>query len=312
MTTVAVRVFLAGSHVHAWRCPADHPSVQLVLDALSANAHPSYHAERPLIRLIVPNDEGGERALCFLRQSLVAVELDPPLVDRLPTLHTARATAARSAEPGSTPTERVERPRAVVLPGFLSDDDRAEIFGELVAREADFSPAQVVSAPKSRSDDYDYRRARVLQDTAWLRAPFLAAVRDAMPRILGGLDVPMPEEPDWEFQITAHNHLDYFKVHRDNASVALRGRLVSWVWYLHRQPRPFEGGELVLFDSVVGADGQSRKGEGFRMIEPADNTLVAFPSDCWHLVRTVRCASGAFGDSRFTVNGWLRDPARTG
>ena len=307
MSTVTVRIFLAGSHTHGWRCAADHPSVGLVLDALSANAHPEYHRQRPLIRLVVPTDDGGERALCFLRQSLVAVELDPPLVDRLPTVHTARAAAA-----GAPTADRVERPRAVVLPGFLGEADRDAILDELVARESAFTPAQVISAERSASDDYDYRRARVLQDTGWLREPFLAAVRDAMSRILGPLGIEPPARTDWEFQITAHNHLDYFKVHRDNASEGLRGRLVSWVWYLHRQPRPFEGGELVLFDTVVDADGNVRKGEGFRMIEPADNTLVAFPSDCWHLVRAVRCPGGAFADSRFTVNGWLRDPDRTG
>ena len=310
MAEVSVRVFLVGGHVHGWRCDQADPSIRLLMDALAANADPHPHLQRarPLLRLIVPNGEGGERALVFLRSALVAVELDPPLIEELPTVHSARAAVA-PATPGAA--ERVERPKAVVLPNFLSAADRDEIYRLLLEREGDFSASQVISGDASKSDDYDYRKSRVLRNLDPFRDPFLAAVRHAMPRIVDALGLLMPADPGWELQVTAHNHLDYFKTHRDNKNPEVRTRLVSWVWYLHAQPRPFTGGELVLFDTITGPAGD-RRGEGFRSIEPADNTLVAFPSDCWHLVRTVRCPSRAFADSRFTVNGWLRDPARIG
>lgn len=306
MTTVEVRVVLAGGVERSWRCPTDDPSVKLLMDALATNAHPQAGRDRPLVRLVIPG-ETGERALVFLRTSLVAVEIEPPLVEVMPTVHTARASAAPA---GPTVDERVERPRAAVFPDFLSPEDRDEVLRYLLEHEREFVASGVQSADESRDDDYDYRRSRVLMDFGPLRAPFLAAIRATMPHALRALDLEMPEDPRYELQVTAHNHLDYFKVHRDNTNPAVRERLVSWVWYLHRHPRPFRGGELVLFDSLVGPSG-ARQGSGFRLFEPADNTLIVFPSACYHLVRTIHCPTRAFADSRFTVNGWLRDPART-
>lgn len=106
--------------------------------------------------------------------------------------------------------------------------------------------------------------------------------------------------------MTAHGHLDRFKAHTDNASLGLRSRRVSLVWYLHRQPRPFDGGDLIVFDSIV--DGKRRiRGDQFIVVEPADNTLVAFLSHSHHQVRAVHCPQATFAESRFTVNTWLRD-----
>lgn len=305
MSEVSVRIFLAGSHEHAWRCATDDPALVVLRDALACNAHPRYAAGSPLVRVLIPDGPGQrERALAFLRTSLVAVEIAPPLVDLLPTVHTARSAAA-----GPVAGDRVERPNAVVLPGFLTQGDRDNIFAYLLENEPAFTASGVRSAAGSADDDYDYRKSKVLQEFGPFREPFLQAVRRAMGEILPALSIEPPPDPRYELQVTAHNHLDYFKVHRDNCSETVRTRCVSWVWYLHRDPRPFTGGELVLYDTVYGAKGP-RRAEGFRVVEPADNTLVAFPSDCWHQVRAIRCPSQAFADSRFTVNGWLRDPRR--
>jgi hypothetical protein len=94
----------------------------------------------------------------------------------------------------------------------------------------------------------------------------------------------------------------------DDASAHLRGRRLSVVLYLHRHPRPFAGGGLVVFDHA-GDPAERRRAEGFRTFEPADNRLVAFPSLAFHQVRAVRCPGGAWADGRFTVNGWVWEEA---
>lgn len=305
MDEVDVVVFLAGAHHHRWRCAADHPSVRVLMDALSANAHPQHHAgTSPIVRLVVPAEGGGERGIVFLRQALVAVETQPPLIDLMPTIHSARRSwVARQGASDSS----VTRPEHVVLADFLPAEIRNELFAWILAHEADFLPSGVRSRPGNASDDYDFRRSKVSMNVREWRSVFESRLGAVMPAICEQLGEAVPERPHLELQMTHHGHLDGFKVHTDNSTGTLRQRRISLVYYLHRHPRPFRGGELVLYDQIRDDEGRPHKGEGFRIVQPDDNTLVAFQSGFHHQVRTVQLADGSFADGRITVNGWLRD-----
>jgi Rps23 Pro-64 3,4-dihydroxylase Tpa1-like proline 4-hydroxylase len=43
----------------------------------------------------------------------------------------------------------------------------------------------------------------------------------------------------------------------------------------------------------------------FQSIPPRQNQIVFFPCSVLHEITPVKCSSGAFADSRFTLNGWL-------
>jgi Rps23 Pro-64 3,4-dihydroxylase Tpa1-like proline 4-hydroxylase len=108
-------------------------------------------------------------------------------------------------------------------------------------------------------------------------------------------------------QLTASNDGDFFTAHADASPEhhAVAAREITFVYYLHRMPRPYGGGGLLLYEGVPGQPVYDR-GADVRLIDPQNNCLIAFTSDRWHEVDMVRCPSGAFADSRFTVNGWLR------
>jgi Rps23 Pro-64 3,4-dihydroxylase Tpa1-like proline 4-hydroxylase len=72
--------------------------------------------------------------------------------------------------------------------------------------------------------------------------------------------------------------------------------VLSGVYYFHRLPKPFSGGALRLH--AIGDESR------FADIEPACDTLVVFPAWAPHEVLPVRCPSGAFMDSRFSINCW--------
>jgi Rps23 Pro-64 3,4-dihydroxylase Tpa1-like proline 4-hydroxylase len=74
-------------------------------------------------------------------------------------------------------------------------------------------------------------------------------------------------------------------------------RVLSGVYYLHREPKVFTGGLLRIYSLL--APGR------FVDIEPVHNTLVTFPAWVPHEVLPVSCPSGDFMDSRFAVNCWL-------
>ena len=73
-------------------------------------------------------------------------------------------------------------------------------------------------------------------------------------------------------------------------------RIVSMVFYFHRQPKAFTGGEIAVHPMGRGEP---------QVLEPAHNRLVAFPSFALHEVRKVSCPSLQFADSRFAINCWL-------
>ena len=59
-----------------------------------------------------------------------------------------------------------------------------------------------------------------------------------------------------------------------------------------------------MYDDVL-RNGKLARGETFQVIEPLHNRLVLFWARTMHEVMPVRMPSGAFGDARFTVNGWV-------
>ena len=104
-------------------------------------------------------------------------------------------------------------------------------------------------------------------------------------------------EPDrFECQATAHHDGAFFKRHTDAAAGRNVGRILSFVYYLWREPKLFSGGHLKFY----GPDGAVSN-----EIEPENNSIVFFPSVLDHEVTLVTCPSKAFTDGRFTVNGWV-------
>ena len=132
---------------------------------------------------------------------------------------------------------------------------------------------------------------------SWFKAKLTRAAEIA----LGRLPVRDLESHEIELNLTAHRDGDFFRVHMDGDPVDSDRRL-SYVYYFHRQPRRFSGGDLLLYDT-------NRQKNGFRpgvftRIEPLHNSIVFFPSDCYHEITPVSGAQD-FADARFTVNGWF-------
>jgi Rps23 Pro-64 3,4-dihydroxylase Tpa1-like proline 4-hydroxylase len=79
---------------------------------------------------------------------------------------------------------------------------------------------------------------------------------------------------------------------------------MTFVYFFHREPRQFEGGELRLHDSRRKTE-RSFGTDGYQAIVPQQNQIVFFPCAVRHEITAVECPSRAFADSRFTLNGWL-------
>jgi Rps23 Pro-64 3,4-dihydroxylase Tpa1-like proline 4-hydroxylase len=205
----------------------------------------------------------------------------------------------------------VVRAQCVVLDEFLAPQEIEELIQYALQREAEFQTSAVISPSGDPGVvDYQHRRSRVLMDLGKHQEVMLERIRWVLPRVLEQLGVEEFPAAQVEAQITASNDGDFFHEHCDDAQDVIASRRVTFVYFFHREPRRFHGGELRLHDT-------RRKGEqpftgndqtgGYQTIVPQQNQIVFFLCSVLHEITPVENPSQAFADSRFTLNGWLHE-----
>jgi len=205
----------------------------------------------------------------------------------------------------------VERPavlpaRCVVLDEFLAPQELEQLTRYTLEHEADFRSSEVVSpAAEGGVINYEHRRSRVLMDLAEHEGLILERIKAVLPQVLEKLGMEESSTAGSEVQITASNNGDFFLFHSDNGSERVAYRHLTFVYFFHREPRQFEGGELRIHDARLEGDRYVSEGS-YHTIVPQQNQIVLFPCELLHEITPVKCPSQLFADSRFTVNGWLR------
>ncbi|MEU3479790.1 2OG-Fe(II) oxygenase [Streptomyces sp. NPDC033753] len=204
-------------------------------------------------------------------------------------------------------TDAVWRLPATVcrITGFLGERTAGVLLERAIASTGDrLKPSMI----RDRELVPEMRRSRSYQDFA---APELLSaiedVREAAEHTLG-VDCRYTEP---SYGLNVHNDGDYYRPHQDTSAEYDSRRLLTFVYYLHRTPRPFGGGELRVFDAALPlhmeptGDWEERT---WRDWEPEHDSIVFFLPTAWHEVRPVVCPGGQHADSRFAVNGWLCAP----
>lgn len=277
---VRLRIQLAGGYTHELTIAEDAPELLALFTALASETTESDLIQLPL--------EGGAVACSFRASQIVAVLSEPPVIVE-PQVAAAAAV-------------RIRRPRHIVIDDFLSPAEHNDMLLLATASEEQFETGTVDGNVVGYRQNLvipsfgESAHARLLQNRILVWYPLLAK----------SLGVPMVPLGSVESQLTAARSRQFYKVHADAGPSAPRE--LSCIYYLHRQPRGFAGGELRLYDAVE-SDGERRAAETFVVVEPVSNRLVVFPSDELHEAMPVRCPSGQFADSRFAVTTWLHRAA---
>jgi len=193
---------------------------------------------------------------------------------------------------------RTIRHPVVIVDGLLGDAEWSALLARVLASEAQFQPSATHDARA------DYRHSLVLNPPPDLVEPVVRRVRSLTPDVLPELRVQPITVGVVEAQVTASIDGSFFGVHTDADRQKVPKRYLTYVYYFNRQPKAFSGGELRVYDDVL-RNGKLARGETFQVIEPLHNRLVLFWARTMHEVMPVRMPSGAFGDARFTVNGWV-------
>jgi len=195
--------------------------------------------------------------------------------------------------------------QCLVLDEFLTLAELNTLRQYVLEQEMRFEISEVVAPGiTGGAVDYEHRRSRVLMDLGGHEKVIVDRLLACLPRILEkwGRD-PFPISRV-ETQTTASNHGDFFHCHIDNGAEAVATREITFVYFFHREPKQFSGGELRIYDSRRENDNYVPTAN-YRTIVPEQNQLVLFASGLSHEITPVECPSGAFADSRFTINGWI-------
>ena len=205
----------------------------------------------------------------------------------------------------------VERPallpaKCVVLDEFLAPQELDRLMRFTMEHEGDFKASEVIS-PTADSGivNYEHRRSRVLMDLGLQQDLVLERIKAVLPQVLQTLGMEQFSIAGVEVQVTASNDGDFFHFHSDNGSDRVASRHLTFVYFFHREPRQFEGGELRIHDARL-EEGSYVSAGSYQTIIPQQNQIVFFPCELLHEITPVNCVSQLFADSRFTLNGWLR------
>ena len=179
---------------------------------------------------------------------------------------------------------------------------RSKLLEEVLARAGEFKPATVQGEGSGQPVvDERMRRAATLDEVGFVEKEFVEKLKGALTPALARLGLQGFPVGRIELQVTASGDGDYYRMHRDADSESTRE--LTFVYFFHREPRRFSGGELRLYDDLR-VRGKA-DADASQLLSPRQDTLVIFPSRSPHELLPVRVPSKEFGDGRFTVNGWI-------
>ncbi len=190
----------------------------------------------------------------------------------------------------------------VSLENFLGGE-RTRLLEYAIEKETAFSSSTIVApdADEARVDER-FRRSRTLDDLGDFGPLFEEKLKEVLEPVLSRLEMEGFALGPIEMQLTASGDGDYFRMHRDADENSTRA--LSFVYFFHGEPRRFSGGELRIFDNER-VEGKIVPTDRSQTLSPRQDLVVFFPSENEHELLPVRVPTKEFGDSRFTLNGWI-------
>jgi Rps23 Pro-64 3,4-dihydroxylase Tpa1-like proline 4-hydroxylase len=199
--------------------------------------------------------------------------------------------------------------RHVVRPELFGAAVAEQLLDDILGREQEFV--------ENAESVVGYRHGRVRMGESTPTEAVAAYVLDHLDALCADLGVdtggasPHDVLEVGDLGITAHLGGDFLRLHRDDGKLSQpNGRVLSFVYWLHRRPCPFEGGELRLCGWQRDDAGDLVPGLPAVDLVPEHDMLAVFPSSTMHEILPVREPTGEFAAARFAVTGFICRRAR--
>ena len=194
--------------------------------------------------------------------------------------------AARPNGPHAAPFVRIR--------DFLSRAGRERLLSAALAMRGRFMPGGTGSGADRKVRPLERRALEArLPSRADVCAWLVPKLREALPTVSRRLCIDGLDRRRMDLAMVAHPDGGFGTRHRDLSS-ALAG-----ICYFHRDPRPFSGGDLLLYETEVetGRYGASE----FSRVEPAAGSIVFYPGHYVHEVTPVVSGPSGFAAARLSV-----------
>ncbi len=187
----------------------------------------------------------------------------------------------------------------VLWQNLLDAPANQAILDEAIARQAGFRPTEL-----SKLDPYGKqgRTNLVNYDTGTSGLLVRALVEQQLAHICERLNMPVFALELFHLKFASYLHGDFFHAHQDNGSNN-PGRRISFIYYFNLEPKPYSGGDLILYDSRFAPRAYVRS--QYTRIIPQNNSMIFFPSEYFHEVSPIESRNGEFMHSRFTLAGHI-------
>ncbi|NJN01011.1 MAG: proline hydroxylase [Leptolyngbyaceae cyanobacterium SL_1_1] len=304
---VKVSILLSGGHRYTLNMQANDPTLRSLVGSVISYSHGNGSEVKGLFQIPV---EQNRASLCFPSSHLVGIVTEPPMILQLEDTPDSEEDASEAGTKPLGTSQAIAKPQDLEwsasylqIEAFLSPTEHQQLLQYSIEHESSFATTTTMTSAA------EHRRSRALYQFPDFSEQIRERIRTCLPDVLSKLRLE-PFAPDTiEAQLTTHNDGDYYKIHNDGGGTPQTlTRVLTYVYYFHREPKPFGGGELLIYDTKIENNAYVKSG-GYKVVEPRNNSIVFFPSRCLHEVLPIRCPSEAFADSRFTVNGWVRRQA---
>jgi SM-20-related protein len=190
----------------------------------------------------------------------------------------------------------------IIVDDFLGGAGAEQLFQYAIAHEAGFRPSKVALGHLGIIDE-SRRVSKVNSDIDAAMPLIEPAIRKAVDEAIPKLGLVNVESYLLEPELTWCGDGGFFKMHVDTLyrDRLANQRVMTVVYYFHKEPKAFAGGQLCLYGLGADADSSIRQ-----EIEPLCDRAVFFPAWFPHQVLPVHCSSAAFADGRFAISCWVR------
>lgn len=195
----------------------------------------------------------------------------------------------------------------IVIDDFIANEKLLELESIIKENSDLFDSTRVNYKGKNIKDDVA-RKSKVLDKKHFKQFAhfFESKLLEVVPSVAYKLKL-RPSILHPELSLTMHLDGDFFKIHSD---VLAKGkgslRALTFVFYYHKNPKAFNGGDLLLFDSSTN---RGQHDMNYTKISPVRNSIIFFPSGCYHKVTPIKLNTTNYLNGRFTINGWFHKNA---
>lgn len=201
--------------------------------------------------------------------------------------------------PDRYPTTAFAPAPFVLFNHFLDRVANQALLDESISKQANFTQTEINKLDPTGKTG---RTNLVNYDVGVAGELMRVLVAEKLPLICERLNVPNIALKFIHLKLASYLHGDFFHAHQDNGHNH-PDRKISFVYYFHREPKPYQGGDLLLYDTRMAPCAYVRS--LYTRIIPQNNDAIFFPSEYFHEVVPVESSNRHFASSRFTMAGHI-------